>query len=360
MKIKIFYTLIFFFSISIILIIDFSLSKTIYKESNCVNFQYYKKGYYYDLKKNCESKYRFKSGFPTVDLFTDSNGLRVSKKNSIKDVNQDNIFLFGDSFTFGVGLNYEDTFAGIIEKKFPNYNFLNFAVGSYSPTVHLYRLNQAIKKKIIPKKIFVFLDLTDVIDESQRWLFDEDLNSPIKPEQRKKKNNNFFKKNFKLSYEMINLIRFSIRNNKNKVNYFINNEKNVKTSIQGQFTYIAEENLNKIFWKKKTFQKGLQKIRYNINEISKVSKDVQAKLFIVIYPWAETLYFGQNAFSWSDFGKSLCTNNSCKTIDAIPDFNEYKKREKNWPSKLYFVGDEHFNKGGARLLSKTLIKELEN
>lgn len=358
MRIKIFYTLIIFLSISILLIVDFSLSKTIYKESSCFNFHYYKKGYYYDLKKNCESKYRFKSGFPTVNLFTDNKGLRASKKNKDKDLNQDNIFLFGDSFTFGVGLNYEDTFAGIIEKKFPNYNFLNFAVGSYSPTVYLHRLNQAIKKNIIPKKIFVFLDLTDVIDESQRWIFDEDLNLPIKPEQRKNKKN-FFKKNFKLSYEMINLIRYSLRNNKNKINYLINNKKNIKTSIQGQFTYLTEENLNKIFWKKNTFQKGLKNIRYNINEISKTSEEIEAKLFIVIYPWAETLYFGQNTFSWSDFGKSLCINSSCKTIDAIPDFIEFKKNEENWPSKLYFVGDEHFNEGGAKLLSKTLIKELE-
>lgn len=359
MKIKIFYTLTFFILILLILILDYSLSKTIYKGNNCFNFYYYKKGHYYDLKKNCNSKYRFKSGFPTVNLFTDSEGLRVNKKNKVTDKKKENIFLFGDSFTFGVGLNYDDTFAGIIEKKFSRYNFFNFAVGSYSPTVHLYRLNNAIKNNIKPKKIFVFLDLTDVIDESQRWIFDKNLNLPIKPEQKKNKKNNFYKNNFKLSYETINFLRYNLKNQKNKIKIFFKSDDNIKTSIQGQFTYLSEEQLNKRFWKKNDFQKGLKNIRYNINEISKISKEINSKLFIVIYPWAETLYFGQDAFNWSEFGLSLCENNSCKTIDAIPDFNQFKRKEKNWSNKLYFVGDEHFNKGGAKLLAETLIKELE-
>ena len=45
-----------------------------------------------------------------------------------------------------------------MEKKLNEYNFYNYAVGSYSPSVHLYKLNKAIKKNILPSKIFVFLD----------------------------------------------------------------------------------------------------------------------------------------------------------------------------------------------------------
>ena len=57
-----------------------------------------------------------------------------------------NIVIFDDSMTFGVGLEYENTYAGIIEKKMKNYNVYNFGVGSYAPSVHLYKLQEAIKK----------------------------------------------------------------------------------------------------------------------------------------------------------------------------------------------------------------------
>ena len=358
MKIKFFYSLTIFFLIIIFFVIDFSLSKTIYTEKNCFNFYRYEKGHYYNLVKNCSSKYRFKSGFPTVDLFTDSEGLRSSKQNQTKDISKDNIFFFGDSFTFGVGLNYKDTFAGILENKFSNYNFYNFGVGSYSPTVHLYRLNEAIKKNIFPKKIFVFLDLTDVIDESQRWFFDKNLNKPIRPEPTKNKKNNFFKKNFKLTHEVVSLIRYSFKINGNKIKNWKTNEDNVKTSIQGQFTYIPNKKLDKRFWKKDYFKKGLKNIRYNIEEISKISKINNSELTIVIYPWAETLYYGQDKFSWSEFGRSLCEENYCKTLDTIPRFSAFKEKNKNWSSKLYFIGDEHFNKGGAKLLADIITEEL--
>ncbi len=202
-KKSIFKIILLLFVISFYFSIDFALSNTIYKKTDCFNYSYYQSGYYYELEKNCKSKYRFKSGFPTVDFITDQQGLRTSNMKKIKSNTKENIFLFGDSFTFGVGLNYNDTYAGIIENKLQNYNFYNFAVGSYSPTVHLHRFQKALENKIIPKKIFLFLDLTDVIDESQRWVNDKNLNIPIRPEK-KRKEKIFFKKilNFLLNFQL--------------------------------------------------------------------------------------------------------------------------------------------------------------
>lgn len=354
-KEKIFLILSIFLVFISYLAIDYSLSKILFKNNHCYNFKYFSKGYFYELKKNCKSKFRFKSGFPSVDLITDSRGLRSFKKDKITKSSKANIFLFGDSFTFGVGLNYEDTFAGIIEKKFPEYNFLNFAVGSYSPTVYLYRLKKALNNNIYPKKIFIFLDLTDVIDESQRWTFDKKINLPIRPEKGFDTKNNFFKKNFKLSYEIVNVIRYNLRVLKRKLKD-LKDTSQIKTSVQGQFTYTPKDKLDKRFWNNNNFQKGIEGVRYNINEIIKISKKINTELYIVTYPWAETLQYGQNEFNWSKFGKSLCENNKCNTIDAIPKFESYKSKEKNWSTTLYLIGDEHFSKGGAKLLADILIK----
>ncbi len=80
---------------------------------------------------------------------------------------------------------------------------------------------------------------------------------------------------------------------------------------------------------------------------------------MVIYPWAETLQFGQKAFDWTEYAKNLCKENNCKLINSIPHFIKYKKDHKKWPSDLYFIGDEHFNKNGAKLLSEFLIKNIK-
>ena len=153
--------ILFFF----ILFIDFILSNTILNYKNCYKYE----KFYYELKKNCVGKYRFKKSFPIVKTITDEMGLRVGEKSFPKKKEKKNIFLFGDSFTYGVGIEFEKTFAGLIERKFSNYNVYNFGVGSYSPSVHLYKLKKTLNENIIPEKILLFLDLTDLIDEASRW-----------------------------------------------------------------------------------------------------------------------------------------------------------------------------------------------
>jgi len=105
-----------------------------------------------------------------------------------------------------------------------------------------------------------------------------------------------------------------------------------------------------------------QKILFlnNIKEMSEISKFHNSEFYLVIYPWAETLEYGQKEFNWSKYASNLCTKYKCITIDTIPYFQKYMNINKNWVSDLYFKGDEHFNKGGAKLLGDAVIKFIKN
>ena len=349
------------FSLSIIIIfailwlmLDVIASNTLLsKKENCYNFE----KFYYDLKKNCTGKDQFKTSFPIVNIFTNKLGLRTGV-NKIKLNKEKNILVFGDSFTFGVGLEYEETYVGILEKELTNYNFYNFAVGSYSPTVHYYRLTQAIKEGIKPNKIFLFLDLTDIYDEGDRWSLKEGFEKPFLKNNilfvRNNKKESFKKRNFKVSRMLASKINFNLRLVRSKLrNSFKkqNDDTRVKTSFQGQFTYTNINDLNKNFWTKEKFENGIIKIKKNVELFNKIALEYSSEFYLVIYPWAETLEFGQKEFSWENFGKELCSNNKCKLINAIPDFIKYKDNDKNWVSDLYFPNDEHFNKLGDKLMA---------
>ena len=361
----IFYLLTVFLLLALYVLLDFVFSNTLLKNENCYDYKSYKKGYFYYLKKNCETNNRFKRNFPSVKLYTDKLGLRVGKNPPERNKDK-NILIFGDSFTFGVGLDYEDTYVGIIEKHFNDYNVYNFGVGSYAPTVHLYKLKDSIKNKIIPDKILLFLDLTDVNDEASRWVDDKIDGIPKRPEEKpawakeKTKRKAFIEKNLKLTEEFISIVRFHLRNLRNRAqNLFRKDDRNIriKTSIQGQFTYTKEEKLDSRFWKKGGFNKGIKKIEDKIDEISLIAKKNNSEFYLIIYPWAETLYFGEKEFSWSQFGKKLC-DKKCILINAISEFEKYKKTNQNWMNELYFLNDEHFNKYGAKLLADFVIKNL--
>ena len=334
------------------MIIDFLLSNLFLNSKNCFLF----KRYHYGLEENCSGKYRFKSSFPSNNIYTNSMGLRTKKDFKSFDDNKKNIFVFGDSFTFGVGLEYEKTYVGLLENEFNEYNFYNFAVPSYSPSVHLQKLLETIDQGVYPSKIILFLDLSDVLDEATRWQFnDVNKKARLKNDDIYKKNQtiDFKEKNFKILKQISSIVNTKLRylRNKNK------STKKIKTSVQSNFTYTNLNNLNSGFWNKKKFNYSLNRIEKIFGEINKISKNLDTDLYLVIYPWSETLAYGEREFSWSNYAEKLC-NNSCKLINTIPNFLDYKKDNINWMFDLYFPNDEHFNGYGNKFLYKIIKKKI--
>ena len=73
------------------------------------------------------------------------------------------------------------------------------------------------------------------------------------------------------------------------------------------------------------FEFGLDKVEDRLKAIAKISKQVKSDFYIVVYPWAETLEFGQEEFNWSEYVQKICTKNKCKVIDAYLILNRIKK-----------------------------------
>ncbi len=358
MRKKLFYFFSLIIFIFIILLVDILLSNTILNYKNCIKHE----KYFYELKKNCKGNYRFKETFPIIETKTDNMGLRIGNKSPLKNKDKKNIFIFGDSFTYGVGLEYEKTYVGLIESQMKDYNIYNFSVGSYSPSVYLYKLKNVLNNNIKPDKILLFLDLTDVLDEASRWNYNRDNNAAnLKTDyvyKRSLKKEKFIKRNFKILTNISSYLNFHLRTLRDKAKIKIKNERKIKTSIQGSFTYIKHNSLDKRFWNNDAFNRGIIKLENRLEEISVISKKINSDLYLIIYPWAETLEFGQEEFDWSEFTKRICIRNQCKVIDAIPDFKLYKEQNTNWSNELYFLNDEHFNHKGASLLFKTVIKNI--
>lgn len=349
-----------FLFLIIILITDFILSNTIIKTNHCYKYS----EFFYELKKNCKGKNRFKKSFPLVNVYTDGMGLRVGKIKVNKSPDKKNIFIFGDSFTYGVGLEYEKTYAGIIEKKLNTYNYYNFGVGSYSPSVYIHKLNKVLKSGIKPDKVIIFLDLSDVLNESTRWKYNESDMTVKLPNKdlynlANSDKENFAESNLKIIKNISSLLNYNLRNLRAKIKKKSFNEYKVKTSIQGSFTYTELKNLDVRFWKKDTFSVGIKNIEKRFQVLEQFSNNYNFDIFLVIYPWAETLEFGQDNFNWSNFSKNLCSFERCYLIDAIPAFSQYKLNNENWITDLYFLNDEHFNENGAKLLSEIVINKIK-
>ena len=79
-------------------------------------------------------------------VYTDKNGYRYDGKTNIDfKTNENLLVLLGDSFTYGYGLDYNSSIAGIISRK-TNYSVINLAVPGYGPSMSKFHLNKLIQK----------------------------------------------------------------------------------------------------------------------------------------------------------------------------------------------------------------------
>lgn len=94
-------------------------------------------------------------------VYIDKNKTRVPSFEFKYDKDKEIIFI-GDSVTFGNGVEEENTFVGLLRKKYTNYNFYNTAVPGHDLLNHEKTLNELSKFKKAEKIIYIFT-LNDVL-----------------------------------------------------------------------------------------------------------------------------------------------------------------------------------------------------
>ena len=370
MKTKIIAVNIFLFTF-LYVISDVIFSRFIFKQSvdhKCYEHTY--DGRFYKMKNNCFANMRLISSIDSFKVYTDENGFRYSGKKRL--LKNKNIIFLGDSQTFGVGSNWEDTFVGILEERFQKYNFFNLGVPSYSPSVYNYLLNRFSEKKLNLNKIFVLIDLTDVGDEANRWEIVNDKPYLKNEKIFYKKNEGFskFKKeNFKGIYLISSKVRSYLRKVKNTKTKE-NNEKKYKPvngNPTGGFIYTnhqvltgcnKEEKKTK-WWNCGQIEKGLSDIENNIVKLGEKAKDLNSEFYIIIMPWPDTLNFGQTQFNWEKFALNLCVKSNCnKLINVFPEFRKIKKEKKNWLNYLYLPHDIHLTIEGNKIIADEITNNI--
>ena len=106
-------------------------------------------------------------------------------------------------------------------------------------------------------------------------------------------------------------------------------------------------------------QVGLRKVSLNLSDISKLSKKINSEFYILIYPWPETLEYGQNYFNWEKFVEDNCIKIKCtKVINLYSIFRHLKNNTKDFREKYFLNDDIHSNEKSNRIIYNEIIKEI--
>jgi hypothetical protein len=116
------------------------------------------------FKPNCASIHQW--GGDTYEFFTNSLGFRDEKIREVPLADtRPRILILGDSFTEGM-IAWRDSYVGRIAAHFPQCDFLNGGVLSYSPSNYLNTARIVLAAGVEFDEVLVFIDISDVQDEA--------------------------------------------------------------------------------------------------------------------------------------------------------------------------------------------------
>ena len=124
--------------------------------------------YHHSLRENVSTydywgTYRYI--FKTNSLgFKDRYNREINKLTNSKK----RVIIIGDSFTEGIGYEYDNTFVGLLDnhKLNENIEILNAGVASQSPIIYFKKIKYLLEEKNINfDELIVFLDISDIPDE---------------------------------------------------------------------------------------------------------------------------------------------------------------------------------------------------
>jgi len=92
-----------------------------------------------------------------------------------------------------------------------------------------------------------------------------------------------------------------------------------------------------------------------------MAKQVNSDFYIVIYPWPETLEYGEEYFNWQEFAIKVCKLSNCnKLINSFPEFYNIKEKTPNWKKEYFILQDIHLNAKGYNLIANIIYKNIFN
>ena len=348
---------ILFITLLIFLTLDFFLGKKIENLIKITDeekiYRIKNEFYHHSFLKNYSTE-KARWGNKFYKFCSDHNGFKYDcKKNNETNFNY---AFIGDSFTEGIGLEYEDTFVGMFEN-FTKQTVVNLGVSSYSPYLYKNKVIYLLENKIINfNHLIVAVDLSDLNDDRS---FNEIYFS--KKNLKKTKNSNYHKYNFLSNF----IVKIKIILAKNFIiteylarqiwwlgvrNFFNNYSEH----------YIAYDNINSSwsYRKKIEDEKDINFMVENMLQLSKYLKKNDIKFSLIIYPHPASILYDDKSSLYKKTWENFCFLHCDYFIDSFSNFFDIVKNKDEIIKEYYINGDVHLNRNGNFFLFKKLINNL--
>lgn len=270
----------------------------------------------------------------------DENGFRRQEYQNKASLCEHDVFVFGDSFTWGWGVDQGEGFTDRMSLLIPAYCVHNYGIDSTGTAVQYILFDKEVKKSVKPGDTVVVMFFENDFDDNVAAA--EVKNGQVELLKRKRPSDRFIDRNLKKISYFYNFMAY-------KIDLFqLNRKRKKEISIARALMASGGQDPRNIMEK------------HFLAAFKKACADLKANFLLVYIP-------GQAELSESDIMRpealaneqayrkalfSIADSLDIKTLDLLPYFLGYKKNNNNMV--LTFKRDEHWNPTGHKLAAKII------
>lgn len=285
-------------------------------------------------------------------ICTNSLGFKDNCNKLLQIDNNADIVFIGDSFTEGIGLQYEDTFVGQIALAKPELRIINMGVASYSPSVYLAKIRKFVDEGLVLKELVVYIDISDIHDEAIFYTYEDGTVRDKNISKYSYKLKIFVKSNLPLTSFLLTKLKNSAliisTSNENSASNAIN------YPSRGEWTYNIQSEGYGVDGVNKSINKSLE----IMDELYLYLNERGIKLSIGVYPWPNQILYdvrdSRQVVIWKNFCEMRCKN-FYNSFDSFFDIKNNIPHEKLM-GHFFIPGDVHHSKFGAAILAHDFLK----
>ena len=338
----------FFITFILILLTDFILGSYLLKFTpKKINTTVSHDIFDHNLKKNFKANLEW-GPKKTYLHCTDKNSFRTFCNQMSSNSKEFDIAFIGDSFTEGVGVNYQETFVGRISTHFNDLNIANLAVVSYSPSIYFSKLKYLIDNGYKFKRVIIYFDISDIYDDNKKYkLVDNKIS--------RKKSAALSKIQKKLK-SLFPFLAYSTKFIKN--NFFDKSDKINKC----KYLDFCHEKSSWTFNEKYFGSKEISKSLKFMEMIYLLLNENDIKMSVGIYPWPAQIMYDTKDSKIVRLINEFCKNKCEFFFNNFPDFfDELDASNKSDVILKYYIEDDvHFNSFGNEKLFINFKKNFKN
>jgi len=324
--------------------------------------------YHHDLAAKSAVR-RVSWGPYLYDYYTNSLGFRDQSTREIALIPKKHRIIFmGDSFTEGLGIDYEHTFVGLIDAALSRKGIevLNAAVASYSPIIYWRKTKYLIETVGLKfNQLIVYLDISDAEDEARYYSLNESGNvvrTDYKMlESRYKKPTG--SKAVRYMASVIQDLKGCIRDNSVLLYAMLDKLRDIIFPIDRSCIHSDRSRwtIDDAVYREYG-QQGLREMELYMDKLYELLKENRIKLTVAVYPWTAQIIQGDPDSLQVVFWRNWCEQHDVDFINYFPYFiNAGILQDRIQVADKYFLKhDAHWNAKGHQLVADGFLAYYEN